>query len=47
MEKKIITKADVKDGKYTGGALDFEGNIELEEGLDDVIAWFREGGRSG
>ena len=33
MEKLIITSADVKDGAYIKGVLEFEGHVELAEGL--------------
>jgi len=29
METKIITKAEIKGGKFIGGLLEFKGNIEL------------------
>src|SRR3990170_1725122 len=32
-----ITNADIKDGRFIDGAVDFDGHIEIEEGLGYVI----------
>ena len=39
MEPKTlkITAADVKDGRYIGGEIDFDGNVEIDGGLGHVF----------
>ena len=33
MEKLVITAADIKDGQYIKGALEFDGHVEIAENL--------------
>ena len=33
METLIMTKADIRDGKYIGGSIVFDGHVEIDDNL--------------